>query len=89
MKGTGLSDYANWTLSPGGIHFIRTGRADLPDPTLGDAIFFYEFATRKSFPVIFLEKIILHPAVAPDGKFIIFSQIDQWDQTIMLVNHFR
>src|SRR6185437_13218528 len=38
MKGTGLSDYANWTLSPGGIHFIRTGRADLPDPTLGDAI---------------------------------------------------
>ena len=81
MKGTGLSDYANWTLSPGGIHFINEEGKP--------AIFFYEFATRKSFPVIFLEKIILHPAVAPDGKFIIFSQIDQWDQTIMLVNHFR
>jgi Tol biopolymer transport system component len=81
MKGTGLDDSWNWAPIPTGIYFINgEGKRTL---------FFYEFATRKTFPLVSLEKIGLHPAVAPAGNSIVFSQIDQFDQTIMLANHFR
>lgn len=81
MKGTGLGCWCNWALSPGGIYFInREGKR---------ALFFYEFATRKTFPLISLGQIGAFPALAPDAKSIVFSQLDQADQTIMLVDHFR
>jgi len=81
MKGTGLGCWCNWALSPGGIYFInREGKR---------VLFFYEFATRKTFPLISLGEIGAFPALAPDAKSIVFSQLDQADQTIMLVNHFR
>jgi Tol biopolymer transport system component/DNA-binding winged helix-turn-helix (wHTH) protein len=81
MKGTGLGCWCNWALSPGGIYFInREGKR---------VLFFYEFATRKTFPLLSLGEIGAFPALAPDGKSIVFSQLDQADQTIMLVNHFR
>jgi Tol biopolymer transport system component/DNA-binding winged helix-turn-helix (wHTH) protein len=81
MKGTGLTDSWNWAVAPTGIYFIRTeGKRTL---------FFYEFATRKTFALATLDKIARYPAVAPDGKSIVFSQVDQADQTIMIVNHFR
>ncbi len=81
MKGTGLGDSWNWAPIPTGIYFINgEGKRTL---------FFYEFATRKTFPLVSLEKIGLYPAVAPDGNSIVFSQIDQFDQTIMLANHFH
>jgi hypothetical protein len=50
--------------------------------------FFHEFATRKIFPLVSLGKTRRFPIRGPDGKSIVFSQIDQWDRTIMLVNHF-
>ena len=81
MKGTGLGCWCNWALSPGGIYFInREGKR---------VLFFYEFATRKTFPLISLGEIGAFPALAPDAKSIVFSQLDQADHTIMLVNHFR
>jgi Tol biopolymer transport system component len=81
MKGTGLEDSWNWSLSPLGIYFMNGhGKRTL---------FFYEFATQKTFPIFTMAKIAFHPAVTPDGKSIVFSQVDQGDQSIMLVNHFR
>jgi Tol biopolymer transport system component len=81
MKGTGFGCWCSWALSPGGIYFInREGKR---------VLFFYEFATRKTFPLISLGEIGAFPALAPDAKSIVFSQLDQADQTIMLVNHFR
>ena len=52
-------------------------------------LFFYEFDTRKVLSLMSLEKRAVEPAVSPDGKSVIFFQIDQWEQTIMLVNHFH
>ena len=81
MKGTGLQGCWDWALSSAGIHFMnREGNNTLS---------FYEFASQKTFPIVFQEKLYGQPAAAPDGKSIVFSQIDQWDRTIMLVNHFR
>jgi Tol biopolymer transport system component/DNA-binding winged helix-turn-helix (wHTH) protein len=81
MKGTGLRNCWNWALSSAGIHFINEERKR--------TLSFYEFATQKTFPLVSQEKIGDYPAVAPDGKSIVFSQVDQLDQTIMIANHFR
>jgi len=81
MKGTGLRNCWNWALSSAGIYFINEERKR--------TLSFYEFAAQKTFPLVSQEKIGDYPAVAPDGKSIVFSQIDQLDQTIMIANHFR
>jgi Tol biopolymer transport system component len=81
MKGTGLRNCWDWALSSAGIYFINEeGKRSLS---------FYEFATQRTFSLVSLEKFGRHPAVAPDGKSIVFSQADQLDQTIMIANHFR
>jgi hypothetical protein len=36
-----------------------------------------------------LEKFAVNPAISPDGKFLIYAQLEQHDSTIMLVNHFH
>jgi Tol biopolymer transport system component len=81
MKGTGLSDCWSWALAPAGIYFMKEGEWN------GDLVY-YEFATHKTF-LVSHEKSGGSPALAPDGKSVVFSQLDQVDQTIMLVNHFR
>ena len=81
MKGTGLENCWDWALSPAGIYFINADGAR--------GISFYEFASRKTFPLAPLEKSAVFPSVAPDGKSIVFSQFDQGDRTIMVANHFR
>ncbi len=95
MKGTGLGCWCSWALSPTGIYFVSSQLpASVPYlETLGQDewtsdLFYYEFATRKTF-------VISHEihggtlAIAPDDKSIVFSRFDETDQTIMLVNHFH
>jgi len=36
-----------------------------------------------------LEKYTCNPAISPDGQILIYTQLDQEDRTIMLVNHFN
>jgi Tol biopolymer transport system component len=81
MKGTGLESCWDWALSPTGIYFINS--------ELKRALLFYEFATAKTFQLVSLEKPAYYPIVAPDGTSVVFVQIDQRDQTIMVINHFR
>ncbi len=82
IKFPGL-DALSWALGPTGIYFLT-------DESGGKgALFFYEFDTRKVLSLMSLQKRAVEPAVSPDGKSVIFFQIDQWEQTIMLVNHFH
>jgi Tol biopolymer transport system component/DNA-binding winged helix-turn-helix (wHTH) protein len=82
IKSPGLDSWS-WTLGPAGIYFI-------PESNGGKGVlFFHEFATRKVLSLMSLEKRAVEPAVSPDGSSVIFFQIDQWEQTIMLVNHFH
>ena len=82
IKSPGL-DAFSWALGPAGIYFITESNAGK------GVLFFYEFDTRKILSLMSLEKRAVEPAVSPDGKSVIFFQIDQWEQTIMLVNHFH
>jgi len=50
---------------------------------------FYDFAKKTMTKVFDLEKYAINPAVSPDGKFLIYVQLDQHDSTLMLVNNFH
>jgi Tol biopolymer transport system component/DNA-binding winged helix-turn-helix (wHTH) protein len=82
LKVAGLDSWS-WALGPAGIYFVtdRSGGKG--------TLSFYEFDTRKVLSLMPFEKRVVQPALSPDGKSLIFFQIDQWEQTIMLVNHFR
>jgi Tol biopolymer transport system component/DNA-binding winged helix-turn-helix (wHTH) protein len=82
MKVAGLDSWS-WALGSTGIYFIT-------DENGGKGtLFFYDFDTSRVVLLMPFEKRVVEPALSPDGKALVFFQIDQWEQTIMLVNHFR
>lgn len=50
---------------------------------------FYDFRSKNSTEILRLEKYASNPAISPDGQILIYTQLDQEDRTIMLVNHFN
>ena len=80
MKGSGLSDSWSWALALTGIYFMNYGEAV--------TLFFYNFATRSTVPLVSLERSG-YTTLAPDGKSIVFSRVEQSDESIMIVNHFH
>jgi Tol biopolymer transport system component/DNA-binding winged helix-turn-helix (wHTH) protein len=83
LKIPGLDCFCKWALAPTGIYVI-TERSGQPR-----TVSFYEFANKRITEVLRLDKYANNPAVSPDGKSLIYVQMDQNDRTIMLVNHFR
>jgi Tol biopolymer transport system component/DNA-binding winged helix-turn-helix (wHTH) protein len=81
FKAPGLDSWS-WALGPAGIYFVTESNRGK------GVLFFYEFDTRKVLSVMPFDKRVVEPALSPDGTSLIFFQIDQWEQTIMLVNHF-
>jgi Tol biopolymer transport system component/DNA-binding winged helix-turn-helix (wHTH) protein len=73
----------NTALAPTGIYLIsqKPGQARM--------VSFYDFAKKTMTTVFALEKFALNPALSPDGKFLIYVQLDQHDSTLMLVNNFH
>jgi len=83
LKAPALDCWCKWALALGGIYFIA--QRSEPQGTL----FFYDFAAKKLTEIVRFEKYTRYPAISPDGRFLIYTQVDQTDQTIMLVNHFH
>lgn len=76
----------NWALTRTGIYFLDK----TADPR--GTIEFFEFATRKTTPVFNLEKpasAFGGFALSPDGKSLLYSQLEVEDSSIMLVKSFR
>jgi Tol biopolymer transport system component len=70
-------------LAPQGIYFIS-------DRTAGNrTLFIYDFKSRERSSIAALGRLAGNPALSPDGKSLIYSQVDLIDETIMLVNNFR
>jgi Tol biopolymer transport system component len=83
LKAPDLDCFCNWALGPTGIYFI-TQKSE-QQPTLS----FYDLGTKKLKQVLRFEKYATSPAISPDGKFLIYSQTEHHDNTIMLVNNFH
>jgi Tol biopolymer transport system component len=76
--------WRNWGLTAEGIYFYNAGTK---------AIEFFSFATHKVTQIVKPEKSPVAGAtglaVSPDGRWILFAQVDQEVSDIMLVENFR
>ena len=69
----------NWVLVKNGIYFLDD-----------DKLKFFDFATGKKTSVYTSEKpLIMGLSVSPDGKSIVYPQIDVAESSIMLLKNFR
>jgi Tol biopolymer transport system component len=75
--------WSNWVLSQSGIYFLN-------DAGIGKgAIEFFDFATQRRSRVADVEKGMQGLALAPDGKSLVYGQVDSEDYDIMLVRNFH
>jgi len=65
------------------LEFSRSGRAP--------QIAFYDFATKKSQPVIRFKNVNGFEAysISPDGKYVLYSKVDQNETNLELVENFK
>jgi Tol biopolymer transport system component len=77
-----ITQDAKWTLMPNGIYF-----SPLDAPR---SICFYDFASRQTRVIFRADKDLEEGmSISPDGRYMLYSQIDQANSDIMLVNNFR
>jgi hypothetical protein len=77
-----ISDEHQWTLVQDGIYFTPQ---DSPR-----SICFFDFATRKTREIFKADKDLAEGmSISPDGRCTLYSQIDESNADIMLVNNFR
>ncbi|MHC4540085.1 MAG: protein kinase domain-containing protein [Planctomycetota bacterium] len=78
------ADFGQWTVVDEGIYFVNATEPSSP------IIEFFDFATNQVRSIATLEKpTIVGLAVSPDGRWILYTQIDRADSDIMLVENFR
>jgi len=76
-----------WAILDHGIYFAKQ------QAKIGPAIQFFSFATRQVTQVAVLEKPLIQGppalAVSPDGRWLLYAQLDQSGSDVMLVENFR
>ena len=71
-----------WTLSRAGIYFVPD---DAPR-----SLRYFDFSTRQIRPIFELDKDFESGlSISPDGRWILYSQVNDVNGDIMLVDHFR
>jgi Tol biopolymer transport system component/predicted Ser/Thr protein kinase len=79
-----LSYWSNFAVVPQGIYFIPAGSAG------SVSVQFLSFATGNATGIATIQKpVYVGLTVSPDGKSILYSQIDQAGSDLMLVENFR
>jgi Tol biopolymer transport system component/DNA-binding winged helix-turn-helix (wHTH) protein len=82
IQGTIVKDYSTWTLVPGGIYFVPA--------TAPKSMRYFDFATKQMRTVFESDKDFEGGlSISPDGRWILYSQVDEPDSDIMLVDHFH
>ena len=80
-----VNNEGEWTVGKEGIYFFRT-----PDKMGHSDICFYEFATGQIRKVLTIQRPVNnHIAVSPDGRTILYPQLDEIGSVLMLVENFR
>jgi Tol biopolymer transport system component len=76
-----------WEVVEKGIYFASGAESQKP------VVQFYDFATGKATPVFTAEKPLVFGygglSISPDGRYILFSQIDQSGSDIVLLDYAR
>ena len=88
MAGLRVDFWLAWTIVASGIYFVNPERGALP------GVDFFDFATGRIHRVVDLTGRPAagfggRPAVSPDGRSLLFTQIDDVKSDLMLVENFR
>jgi Tol biopolymer transport system component/DNA-binding winged helix-turn-helix (wHTH) protein len=79
-----LKDAALWTIVPGGVYFVP---ADAPH-----SICYFDFSTQQVRRITAVDRDFSSRngglSVSPDGRWILYSQMDDVNSDIILVDHF-
>ena len=77
-----LSVEHQWTVVTSGIYFVPQ--------TAPRTICFYDFATGHTREIFKTDRELSDGiSVSPDGRYMLYSQLDENNSNIMLVNNFR
>jgi len=78
-----LSFVANWDIVPGGVYFFPM------DDIL--TLNYFDFSTRKVCPILKISGGGAFPglSVSPDGRYILYPELDDYRSDIMLVENFH
>jgi Tol biopolymer transport system component/DNA-binding winged helix-turn-helix (wHTH) protein len=77
-----LADQSQWVVTKEGIYFTSQDRPR--------AVYFYDFATRQTREVFTAENDLNYGmSISPDGRYLLYSQINESSASIMLVNDFH
>jgi Tol biopolymer transport system component/DNA-binding winged helix-turn-helix (wHTH) protein len=76
-------EWSDWAVVPGGMYFVNSRSS--PKPTLE----FFDFATGRRNTISALDGQSEGLAVSPDRKSVVYSQVDQDNEGIMVVKNFR
>ena len=80
----------NFSVTPQGIYFIQA--PDTDEPGRSFLIRFFDFATGRATRINSLPPgvgVYLGLTVSPDGRSILYTQVDQSQSDLMLVENFR
>jgi Tol biopolymer transport system component len=80
-----VKDAALWTVVPEGIYFVP---ADAPR-----AICYFDFAKKQVRRIMDVDQDFNSRngglSVSPDGRWVLYAQVDDVSSDIMVVDHFR
>jgi serine/threonine protein kinase len=80
----GVSTGGQWTIGPDGVYFFTT-----PDAEGRSEMRVYEFASGRIRSILTTHRPDFRVAVSPDGRTILFAQIDELGSDLMLVEDFH
>jgi dipeptidyl aminopeptidase/acylaminoacyl peptidase len=77
-------NWSNWALGNGGIYFLAPAASETP-PEIG----FLDLETKRVSRIANLEKYgFFGFALSPDGKSLLYPQIDRNERHILVMNNF-
>jgi Tol biopolymer transport system component/DNA-binding winged helix-turn-helix (wHTH) protein len=77
-----VNNWNAWTTVRGGIYFVPVG--------LPDTLRYYDFASRELRDVLKLQKDFSDGlSISPDGRYLLYSQLDDLNSDIMVVENFQ
>jgi Tol biopolymer transport system component len=79
-----IAPMGKWTVGPDGIYFLT-----VPDEKGHTDLTVYEFATGKARKIRTMGRPVGDMAVSPDGRTILYTQLDEAGGDLMLVENFR
>jgi Tol biopolymer transport system component len=72
-----------WCLVDEGIYYINRSDASY-------SVNYYDNNTNQSYRILNLgKKNVAHPTISPNGKWLLYTQVDQSESDIILVKNFR